>query len=805
MASAEQATNPNEEDVPPDQQVMSPRVATARREVDDGVNPALNGSHPPLRGEHDLDGETMLPSPQAGNPEVVTRNSAPAPSTTSTPDLAMRHEPASLSAGDLGSKAGSTGRPPALSGVGARPMDLGAEATGQPSGGGSVLSGVLRAVQTLPAAVEHLVARSGNGRTVPGQPGLPDSVEYASVRSSSDRPPPPPAEIPTPTTPLFEPRMLERMQRLQESAPLFYPGEAQMTPSPPRPPSTSSSDVQAEVRRQLLEMMAARDDESRRLRAQVEALSMENRSLRLQAESHVQSGMQPLRPEQSPKPGFPGLGWIGRGLGTLIGQPRPPRGLDLATAPPPPEQVPAPSALDFQVSAMHPRPAPGLPQHPEQRQLAIPKATVVPAPPYSLSPHQYGQGQLGVGPSVGQFPGQPFVPGGLERRDSGVGVQAGFGGTRVENAYQEAPEQGLAENLNAAQAPPPERVGGQAGEGPGLDPEDPRLNPLDVVLTGMAQLQSVVTELTSPKASGKPEVIKPGVTSLPDLSGHGPESSLAFADWLHASKPALADVSDTSEELWQRTVEEATIWYNSYLRLDPLSRLTTKPEASPELSQQKWTRVSRRIETMIISAAPKDVREEISASRTSGLLPLVSRLFVIYGPGTLMERELGLKHISEPPVGTTVAEVVETLRRWKRWCARMTELGGVLPDPSIQVRALTRATKTVLAQYPEVAFRINLIRASLQIDTTPDDAKVMKLHAQILAELEAMAHRGDKGKTNEKEPSSQALAKSRVWRRKHKLPLLLRPLRPLRARQSHLHHLSCLRAHRPRDRLAHSM
>ncbi|CAE7546828.1 GIP, partial [Symbiodinium necroappetens] len=49
-------------------------------------------------------------------------------------------------------------------------------------------------------------------------------------------------------------------------------------------------------------------------------------------------------------------------------------------------------------------------------------------------------------------------------------------------------------------------------------------------------------------------------------------------------KPALADVSDTSEELWQRTVDEATSWYN-------------------------------QIETMIIAAAPKEIREEVSASR----------------------------------------------------------------------------------------------------------------------------------------------------------------------------------------------
>ena len=218
---------------------------------------------------------------------------------------------------------------------------------------------------------------------------------------------------------------------------------------------------------------------------------------------------------------------------------------------------------------------------------------------------------------------------------------------------------------------------------------------MSVVLTGMAQLQSVVNELASPKANEKPEVIKPGVLTLPPLPGHGPESCLEFADWLHVTKPALADISDTSERLWDLTVQEATTWYTAYLKLGPLERLTARPVPSAELSQQKWARVSRRIESMINSAAPTAIREEVSASRTSGLLPLLCKLFIIYGPRSLTERELGLKHISEPPTAAGIQEAIEGLRRWRRWCSRMEELGGVLPDSAIQVRALTKLTRQV--------------------------------------------------------------------------------------------------------------
>ncbi|CAE7215740.1 GIP, partial [Symbiodinium sp. CCMP2456] len=152
-----------------------------------------------------------------------------------------------------------------------------------------------------------------------------------------------------------------------------------------------------------------------------------------------------------------------------------------------------------------------------------------------------------------------------------------------------------------------------------------------------------------------------------------------------------------------------------------------------------------------------DVRDEISASRTSGLFALVCRLFVVYGPGTLMERELGLKHISDPPAGTTVQDTIDILRRWSRWCSRMVELGGVLPDSAIQVRALTKATKAVVSQNPEMAFRINLARAALQVDMTPDDDKVKKLHAQMLSELEAACGSKNHKQVDCKDASSQQI------------------------------------------------
>ena len=78
----------------------------------------------------------------------------------------------------------------------------------------------------------------------------------------------------------------------------------------------------------------------------------------------------------------------------------------------------------------------------------------------------------------------------------------------------------------------------------------------------------------------------------------------------------------------------------------------------------------------------------------------------------------------------------------------MVELGGTLPDSALQLKALERMTKTTLQQHPEVSFRVSLTRAALQVDTCPDDTKIGQLHAQILAELEALGHRGSREDKN---------------------------------------------------------
>ena len=357
--AADDTLNPNAFDEP--QQVMRRRNATASQGGNADRRPSvMNGVQAPLRGSQDMDGEVVErpqqppATAQAGQATegvatavtAAVSNQAHAGNVNPTPLL-------SAGAGALATSGileGDSGTPV--------PAQDGPRPSSHPSG---VLSGVLRAVQALPATVETLVNRPAGSRSGQGTPAQHDSVEYASVaasvRSSAERAPPPPPSVPE-QGPLFDVPTLARMRQMQESAPLLYP-EASLEYVASRsqqhyvgvrapadregPTSASSSELQAEVRRQLNELMAVRDEESRRLRAQVEALSVENHSLRVRAELEAQHGIQPSRSQQGIYGGFPSFGWLGRGLGSLMGQSRQERTLELGrtpSLPPPPPFLP---------------------------------------------------------------------------------------------------------------------------------------------------------------------------------------------------------------------------------------------------------------------------------------------------------------------------------------------------------------------------------------------------------------------------------------------------------------------------------
>ncbi|CAE7470087.1 GIP [Symbiodinium necroappetens] len=108
-------------------------------------------------------------------------------------------------------------------------------------------------------------------------------------------------------------------------------------------------------------------------------------------------------------------------------------------------------------------------------------------------------------------------------------------------------------------------------------------------------------------------------------------------------------------------------------------------------------------------------------------------------PGGVAERSEALKQVQHPKPADSAIDAVLKLRTWKRWMTRLSDLGGAQPDAALSIQALECITGNVLRSLPSLSFRINLVRASLHLDTQPTGAKVSEYFEHLLVELEAVS------------------------------------------------------------------
>ncbi|CAE7245904.1 GIP [Symbiodinium sp. CCMP2456] len=198
--------------------------------------------------------------------------------------------------------------------------------------------------------------------------------------------------------------------------------------------------------------------------------------------------------------------------------------------------------------------------------------------------------------------------------------------------------------------------------------------------------------------------------------------------------------SGAGSECWQTVLAEAQEWYNNkFVPATPIARVRLKiPESSID-RDPRWSRVRHRMEHLIIQCCPEGVRTELSSARVCGVMNLLCRLYIIYKPGGVAERAEALRQVQHPRPADSAIDAVLRLRTWKRWMTRLSDLGGAQPDAALSIQALENITSNVLKSLPSLAFRINLVRASLHLDTQPTVGKVGEYYEHLLVELEAVS------------------------------------------------------------------
>ena len=186
-------------------------------------------------------------------------------------------------------------------------------------------------------------------------------------------------------------------------------------------------------------------------------------------------------------------------------------------------------------------------------------------------------------------------------------------------------------------------------------------------------------------SDGSMEQVRPGTTSLATLVEPADTAPIDFADWLTVIEPAMQDLSDSSYAWWEKVMTEATTWYQDYVKLRPLQR--SMFEASP--SSELRNRVERRAVTMMMSAVPASIKDELVATKSLSPLKIITKLMTIYQPGGLQEKSVILKQLEDPGEAAGTSAAVAQLRKWLRWMRRAEDVNLSLPDASILMRGLT--------------------------------------------------------------------------------------------------------------------
>ena len=261
------------------------------------------------------------------------------------------------------------------------------------------------------------------------------------------------------------------------------------------------------------------------------------------------------------------------------------------------------------------------------------------------------------------------------------------------------------------------------------------MEPLHLLVQGMRQLQEVYLG----RSEAKDGEMKVGTAELPMMPDFGPEAAVAYSDWLYEVEQGIGGLSDKASEWFGLCLRAAQEAYELYQMSDPLARLGMEPVRGPELPDPKWSRLERRVLTMMLDTLQRAAKDDAKTHRISTVPGLLFRLHVLYAPGSSAERAAILRQLDGVPGGSSLTDTVSTLRKWRRHLQRAQEMRVSIPDASILLRGIdTIATKAIDGQ-PDLKFRLSLTRTNLQLQYRPTLDGVMSYYNHVIAELQQAA------------------------------------------------------------------
>ncbi|CAE7211424.1 TY5A, partial [Symbiodinium necroappetens] len=272
-------------------------------------------------------------------------------------------------------------------------------------------------------------------------------------------------------------------------------------------------------------------------------------------------------------------------------------------------------------------------------------------------------------------------------------------------------DRALGESLpkTTVEAEVPEATQGSSGPKPPAEQSSSTpstMELLGILATGMKQLQDAQLRQLE-KKSDVPEVVKPGISSLPSLSQPGQDTSpVDIQDWLEEAGSVMTDLSDSSWEWWLQVKDYAEEHYRKWVKSTPLEKISLAMPKNASLEQGRYGRVNARAAGMVLAALTPEVKSEMITKKVTGsTLSLIFKLLTVYRPGGEKEKTLLLQQLTSPEVANTAEEAVRGVRRWGRWHARAKDLTVAVPDPVLMIKGLSYIVSGVLSRHQDVWLR----------------------------------------------------------------------------------------------------
>ena len=362
-------------------------------------------------------------------------------------------------------------------------------------------------------------------------------------------------------------------------------------------------------------------------------------------------------------------------------------------------------------------------------------------PGQAARPYLPGRGEPEL--SAGQVATGPRAPPGLpvpdRRRARGEQgecegqVMAGLARstTPVTTAEGGSREDAAGKPSDGAGADPGGQVHGDGRREPAQGDTSPS-TPLGLLAQRIQQLQ----QLQLRKDGQDPELLK-GSIELPKLpEPYQDTSAVAFLEWVYEAGQAVGSITDRASTWWAANLDLAMTAYHRFQAETPLKRLTIQAGEDSKVDDEKWSRLEKRVMTLLLAAMSSSIKAEITMLRIHRVKDCLFKLYTIFAPGGASERASLIKQLEHIPPHTSVVETIAALRRWKKLMGRAAEMGVSLPDGSVLLMALEGATKQITEGNKDISFKLNMAKNELGLPHKPTLSSVLVYADHIAAELQ---------------------------------------------------------------------